>query len=96
MTGEILFDLIKGWSFKVYQRLQFKGNSLLKEQNYVVSKELHCWILDVNYNVLRERGETIWLVLRLKAFPEMSIDYNQNYHDPKPLSQGYAEGRSSD
>ena len=96
MTGEILFDLIKGWSFKVYQRLQFKGNSLVKEQNYVVSKELHCWILDVNYNVLRERGETIWLVLRLKAFPEMSIDYNQNYHDPKPLSQGYAEGRSSD
>lgn len=88
MTGEILFDLIKGWSFKIYERLQFKGNSLLKEQNYSISKELHCWIFDINYNVLRERGETIWFALRLKAFPEMSLDYNQNYHEPKPNSQG--------
>ena len=89
MTGEILFNLIKGWSFKVYQRLQFKGNSLVKEQDYSLSKELHCWILDIKYNVLRERGETIWLALRLKAFPEMSIDYGQIYHEPKPGSQGY-------
>jgi hypothetical protein len=96
MTGEILFNLIKGWSFRVYERLQFKGNSLVKEQNYVISKELHCWILDINYNVLRERGETIWFALRLKAFPEMSIDYNQMYHEPKPLSQGYPGGKSSD
>ena len=89
MTGEILFNLIKGWSFKVYERLQFKGNSLVKEQNYVISKGLHCWILDINYNVLRERGESIWFTLRLKAFPEMGVDYNQNYHEPKPGSQGY-------
>lgn len=95
-TGEITCNLIKGWSFKVYERLQFKGNSLFKEQTYNISKELHCWILDINYNVLRERGETIWFALRLKAFPEMSIDYNQGYHDPKPLSQGYAGGKASD
>ena len=55
MTGEIILDLIKGWSFTVYQRLQFKGNSLVKEQTYKLSKELHCWIFDVNYNVLREK-----------------------------------------
>ncbi|MEK7578373.1 MAG: LPS assembly protein LptD, partial [Patescibacteria group bacterium] len=96
MTGEIMFNLIKGWSFKVYERFQFIGNSLVKEQNYVISKELHCWILDINYNVLRERGETIWFALRLKAFPEMSIDYNQIYHEPKPGSQGYPGGKSSD
>lgn len=95
MTGEILFDLIKGWSFKVYQRLQFKGNSLVKEQDYSLSKELHCWILDIKYNVLRDRGETIWFALRLKAFPEMSIDYGQTYHEPKPGSQGYPGGKSS-
>ena len=95
LTGEILFNLIKGWSVKVYQRLQFTGNSLVKEQNYVVSKELHCWILDINYNVLRERGETIWIAMRLKAFPEMSLDYNQNYHEPKPGSQGYPGGKSA-
>lgn len=95
MTGEILFNLIKGWSFRVYQRLQFKGNSLVKEQDYSISKELHCWILDIKYNVLRERGETIWFALRLKAFPEMSIDYGQMYHDPKTLSQGYPGGKSS-
>ena len=96
MTGEILFNLIKGWSFKIYQRLQFKGSSLLKEQDYCLSKELHCWILDIKYNVLRERGETIWIALRLKAFPGMSVDYGQNYHEPKSNSQGYPGGKSSD
>ena len=96
MTGEILFNLIKGWSFKVYERLQFMGNSLLKEQDYAISKELHCWILDIKYNVLRERGETIWIAMRLKAFPEMSLDYGQDYHEPKPGSQGYPGGKSSD
>jgi hypothetical protein len=96
MTGEILFNLINGWSFRVYQRLQFKGNSLVKEQDYSISKVLHCWILDIKYNVLRERGETIWFALRLKVFPEMAIDYSQIYHEPKPLSQGYLGGKSSD
>lgn len=95
ITGEIIVNLFKGWGFKIYQRLQLKGNSLVKEQNYSITKELHCWILDINYNVLRERGETIWFALRLKAFPEMAIDYNQNYHEPKPLSQGYPGGRSA-
>jgi hypothetical protein len=96
MTGEITCDLVKGWSVSVYERLQFKGNSLFKEQTYKISKEIHCWIFDINYNVLRERGETIWFSLRLKAFPGMSLDYNQNYHEPKPMSQGYAGGKSSD
>lgn len=89
MTGEILFNLLKGWSFKVYERLQFKGDDLVKEQNYVISRDLHCWILDIQYNVLRERGETVWIALRLKAFPEMAVEYDQNYHNPKPGSQGY-------
>lgn len=88
-TGEILFNLLKGWSFKAYERLQFKGDDLVKEQDYVISKDLHCWILDIQYNVLRERGETVWITLRLKAFPEMAVEYNQNYHNPKPGSQGY-------
>jgi hypothetical protein len=95
-TGEILFSLLEGWSFKIYERMQFKGNNLLKEQNYSISRDLHCWILDINYSVLRERGETIWFALRLKAFPEMSIDYGQDYHEPKPASQGYPGGKASD
>lgn len=91
MTGEIMFNLIKGWSFKIYERFQFRGNSLVKEQSYAISKDLHCWLLDVNYNVVRERGETIWFTLTLKAFPEFALDYNQYYHDPKPNSQGYQQ-----
>ena len=88
-TGEILCNLFKGWSVKVYERFEFKGNTLVKEQTYSVSRDLHCWILDVNYNVIRGKGETIWFAIRLKAFPDLSLDYNQSYHEPKPGSQGY-------
>ncbi len=88
-TGEVTCNILKGWSFRVYERFQFMGNTLVKEQNYSITKDLHCWLLEVNYNVLRNVGETIWFAISLKAFPEMSLDYNQSYHQPKPGSQGY-------
>jgi len=91
MTYELKWRLNPKWKFSVYQRRQFADvvglKSGLREQEYVLSRDFHCWQSDFTWNIKRGQGESIWLVFRLKAFPELEFDYNQAYHQPKPGSQ---------
>lgn len=73
------------WKFRVYERYQFAASRKrgLKEQEYAISRDLHCWTLDLAYNISKEHGHTVWVVLKLKAFPEVGIEFDQSYHSPK-------------
>jgi hypothetical protein len=88
LTSELIWRLNPKWKFRVYERYQFSRSPSFKrgfrEQEYAVSRDLHCWQLDVTYNVERDKGETIWFILRLKAFPEIGFEFDQSYHRPKP------------
>lgn len=80
------------WKFSIYQRIRTGHESSsyktgLREQEYIISRDLHCWEFDVTYNVRAGEGETIWLLFRLKAFPEIGFDFNKSYHAPKSGSQ---------
>jgi len=79
------------WMFSVYERYE-RGHDPtlsrgLREQQYIISRDLHCWTIDITYNEKRGSGNTIWLVFRLKAFPELEFTLDQSYHQPKPGSQ---------
>ena len=83
-------DFIPGWRFSIYEDFDFLGSSDgdkkindLKEQEYVITKDLHCWELDLRYNVTRDGGEEVMLVFRLKAFPEIPFEFGKSYHKPK-------------
>ena len=91
ITYDINWRLSPKWKFYLYQRRN-RGHQPglkrgLREQEYSLSRDLHCWTVDFTYNVKRGEGEAIWLVFRLKAFPELEFEYNQQYHVPKPGSQ---------
>ena len=81
------------WKFSSYHRYALRGNpslSLLEgmqEQEYSISRDLHCWIMEVAFNRKKDEGSTIWVVFRLKAFPELEFDFSQSYHEPKSGSQ---------
>ncbi len=85
LTSEFNWRFNPKWKFRMYERYQFASvrEKGLKEQEYVVSRDLHCWEIDLGYNISREHGNTIWVMFRLKAFPEMGIDFNQSYRSPK-------------
>jgi lipopolysaccharide assembly outer membrane protein LptD (OstA) len=93
--NEIIFDLdwrlTPKWKFGFYQKRNRGHDPTLKrglrEQEYSISRDLHCWTIDTTYNVSRGHGETLWFIFRLKAFPELEFEYNQTYHVPKPGSQ---------
>jgi hypothetical protein len=90
MTSSFSYKINPKWKFSVYERYQFSGTGLirgLREQEYIVERDLHCWTVSVNYNVKRVGGEEIWIVFKIKAFPEMGFEFNKSYHAPKAGSQ---------
>jgi len=93
-TLEISFKPTPLWKLGVYQRFMFKGypNSLkkinnLQVQEYRITRDLHCWTQEILYTVSRGEGESIYFVMRLKAFPEMPLEFGSSYHEPKAFSQ---------
>ncbi|MDP2941286.1 MAG: hypothetical protein Q8N85_03410 [Candidatus Omnitrophota bacterium] len=91
LTHSLLWRFNPKWKLSVYLRNQRGHDSSLKrglrEQEYSLTRDLHCWEVSFNWNIKRGEGETAWMIFRLKAFPEMEFEYNQSYHRPKPGSQ---------
>jgi len=86
MTMEVGFRPNKKWKFRIYERFYPHVSSWI-EQGYTVTRDLHCWEIEVNYNIRRGWGETLFFIFRIKAFPEMEFDWNKEYHRRKPGSQ---------
>lgn len=79
------------WKFSIYERYNMDrdpniDNGLL-EQQYTISRDLHCWNIDFTYNSKRSEGATFFVVFKLKAFPENEFGFNQSYHPSKSGSQ---------
>ncbi len=91
LTHSLLWRFNPKWKLSVYLRNQRGHDPSLKrglrEQEYSLTRDLHCWEVSFNWNIKRGEGETAWMIFRLKAFPEMEFEYNQSYHRPKPGSQ---------
>lgn len=91
----LMWRLNPKWKFNFYGRYQF-GNAEnlskgLREQQYTIIRDLHCWTTEFMYDVDKTRGHSLWLIFRLKAFPELQFEYDQQYHMPKPGSQNYGK-----
>jgi len=87
LTTQAEYRLNPKWKFKVYERFELARGKYLREQEYTLLRDLHCWVMKVTYNITREYGEAIWVAFTLKAFPEMGIEFENSYHSPKHLSQ---------
>ncbi|MFH0913332.1 MAG: LPS export ABC transporter periplasmic protein LptC [Candidatus Omnitrophota bacterium] len=91
ITYNLKWRLNPKWRVSAYQRY-YRGHEVskargLREYEYSVSRDLHCWTWDLTYNVKRGYGDTIWFVFTLKAFPEMQFNFNKDYRAPKTGSQ---------
>ncbi len=91
---ELSFKPTPLWKLGVYQRFMFKGYPYgkkkiynLREQEYRIIRDLHCWTSEIIYTVSRGEGESIYFVFLLKSFPEMPLEFGKSYHRPKEGSQ---------
>ncbi len=94
LEGQFMFNVTPKWKVTAYHRLDLKRfgtapdgtpkkyiNSMA-EQEYRLSRDLHCWIGDFMYNISRDHGHTFMIVFRLKAFPDVPVEFEQNYNPP--------------
>ena len=87
LTASLAWRLTPKWKFSMYQRYNIGHDPAVKrgwrEQEYVFSRDMHCWIMDFSYNIKEGEGSTVWWVFRLKAFPEVGFGLNQSYYAPQ-------------
>ncbi|MFH1848180.1 MAG: LPS assembly protein LptD [Candidatus Omnitrophota bacterium] len=80
LTSQLEATLTPKWKCRVYERYELRGNDF-REQEYAVTRDLHCWEAEVAYN--KRDAHTVWVIFRLKAFPDMPLKLGTSYHDPK-------------
>ncbi|MBM3249470.1 MAG: LPS-assembly protein LptD [Candidatus Omnitrophica bacterium] len=91
ITANMVWRLNPKWKFSFYQRHN-RGHEPtltrgLREQEYTITRDLHCWEASLSWNRKKTEGDTIWVIFRLKAFPEGEFGFNQSYNEPKSGSQ---------
>lgn len=96
-TEEVIqFDwrLTEKWQIGTFHRITWKevaGGSKrfnhVREVQYTLTRDLHDWVGELVYRLDREFGEEIFLTLTLKAYPELPIELETSYHQPKFGSQ---------
>ena len=99
LTASFQWRLNPKWKFSIYERYNLKAytdtsvspNVVVDqgtlEQQFTLSRNLHCWDVDFVFDTKQNNGSTIYIVFRLKAFPENEFNINQSYNKPKTGSQ---------
>ncbi len=65
------------WQLGLGHRYDFTDKEM-EEKEYSLQRDLHCWIGEVTVNI--KDTVTIWVVFRLKAFPEIPFEFKTSYH----------------
>ncbi len=68
--------------FRVYERYEFEED-ITKEFEFTVTKVWNCVITDLTYNHREETGDSFFVIVRLKAFPDAAFSIHKTYNQPK-------------
>ncbi|MFH1777748.1 MAG: hypothetical protein ABH952_09365 [Candidatus Omnitrophota bacterium] len=80
ITYEVEYTHTPFWRFRTYALYDRKWRSFL-ENEYTIWGDLHCWIFEFSINKQKKKGNTVWIILTLKAFPgESPIKFRKGYH----------------
>ncbi len=95
VTAFLKWRLSPKWKFGIYERFNLKNSKDgatgldygFQEQEYTLTRDLHCWELDFTLNKKEISGTTIFFTFRLKAFPENEFGFNQSVTEKKSGAQ---------
>lgn len=86
MVSEVGYIINSKWSLVVENQYDLDSGTMTL-QEYSVKRDLHDWIMQVNFNETRGKGSEIWLVFTLKAFPEIGFDFGTGFNKRKAGTQ---------
>lgn len=90
-TGHLSYHVNKEnwkrhWAFDIYERYEIQ-EKLFQEQQYTITKDLHCWLAELTCRIKDEKDFTFWVIFRLKAFPDIPFFFRTTYRGPEPGSR---------
>ena len=83
ITSQLTYRINKNWKFRIYERYAWNDKKF-QQQEYTIYRDLHCWIGEVTCRVMDQRDFNIWVIFRLKAFPDMPFLFRTTYKGPAP------------
>ncbi len=87
LVTQMAYVINPKWRFKTYNRFDVHSWEM-KEDGYVITRDLHEWEMEVTYNNKRGRGTEFLLAFRLKAFPGQALDlFGTTFNQRKAGSQ---------
>jgi hypothetical protein len=88
VTTEWGYTINPLWKFKIYDRFDINDGGQQKEQQYTLTRDLHEWEMDLNFNHTRGEGSSFMMVFRLKAFPGLALDASTSFSKRRAGSSG--------
>ncbi len=82
ITSSLDYEISKKLSFHSYQRFEAKTGQW-EEQQYFFRRDLHCWLMDLGMDIDKDKAVSLWVIFRIKAFPEVGINFRKSYRGPK-------------
>ncbi len=82
VTVGAMYKINDKWKVRAYERLDIAKMGF-EEQEYTIIRDLHCWIAEFTYDIKKMEDQAIWIVMRLKAFPETPIGFRRTYYRPR-------------
>jgi hypothetical protein len=94
LTSELDYTFNPKWSLKLYGTLPIQkateGNTTsAREYEYVLTRDLHEWQMDIAIDQMQGQGSTFYVLFRLKASPGMKLNLiNTMFHASAPGANG--------
>ncbi len=88
ITTQLNYTINPKWKISLYERIDVESGSQ-KEFDVAVTRDLHAWQMEINFNETRNSGDEILLMFRLKAFPDIGIEAGTSFNKRKAGSQSY-------
>jgi lipopolysaccharide export system protein LptA len=91
LVSSFVWRINPKWKLSVYERFQLYSGTTpkgLAEQQYSISRDLHCWTMDFTYDYEKTHGHSFWMVFRLNAFPQIELGFDAHYNNPTATTTG--------
>jgi LPS-assembly protein len=82
ITLDATYKINEKWKVRAYERFNAL-DGFLEEQEYSIYRDLHCWTAELVYDIQNFQDMSLWIVLRVKAFPEYPIGFKRTYSRPR-------------
>lgn len=82
ITAGLRYQLNPFWFLHLYERFQFKTGDLV-EQEYRLTRDMHCWLMELIIHQSEREGVSFLLGFTLKAFPDLGISAEKTFDPPR-------------